>query len=73
MTKQHLEYIKKQLHIIDNKKSEDALRKYASSLYGAIMDKEVKHYLEKAIDVKYTTLTTPAPMVTHGDIEDILD
>ena len=71
-TKKDVKYIKEQLQNIQDKKTEDDLRKYASSLHAAPNPPHIKETLTRAVEVRMKELTLPIPMVEHGDIDDIL-
>lgn len=72
MTKQQKDYIKKQLHIIQEKKDEVELRHYEVLLGAAKLDPVVLTYLREACDIRHDEFRTPTPpMAVNGDIDDI--
>ena len=72
MTKQQKDYIKKQLHIIQDKKDEVELRHYEVLLGAAKLDPIVLAPLRKACDIRHDEFRTPTPpMAVNGDIDDI--
>ena len=65
-----LAYLKKQLQSIQDKATEDSLRRYASSLHAAPNPPHIKEALTKAVEVRMKELTQPFPEVVNGDLDD---
>ena len=70
MTKKQKDYIERQLHIVQGKEDEDALRHYEALLSGAKLDKEVLDPLTRACSMRHKELNPIDPMVVNGDIDD---
>ena len=62
-------YLKEQLQIIQDKATEDSLRKYASSLHAAPNPPHIKETLTKAVEARMKELTMPLPMAEHSDFD----
>jgi len=69
-TKEDVKYIKEQLQNIQDKKTEDDLRKYASSLHAAPNPPHIKETLTRAVEVRMKELTIEFPEVVNGDLDD---
>ena len=69
--KKDLALIKKQLNIIQDKQTEDDVRKYASSLHASKHPDHIKAPLFKAVQVRIEEITRPLPMAVNGDLDDI--
>ena len=71
MPNKDLNTIKEQLHIIQDKQTEDEVRKYASSLHASKHPDHIKEPLFKAVNVRIEEITRPLPMAVNGDLDDI--
>jgi len=69
MTKTQKEYIAKQLEIIQEKIDNENLQRYASLLFSAQIDKEVKAYLDRAVTIRMKELNPSDSMVVAGDLK----
>lgn len=72
-TKEEFNFIKKQLNIIQDKKTEDQVRKYSSSLHMAKQTDHVKAPLYKAVRVRIEEITRPPAIAVNGDMDDIAE
>jgi len=71
MTQTQLNYIEKQLQIIQLKPDEEALRRYEALLSMAKLEKEVYEPLARAVDKRHKELSPIDAMVVNGDMNDI--
>ena len=70
MTAKQKKYIAKQLEIIQKKRDDEGLNHYAASLSVAKLNKKVKHFLTRAVDVRKDELNPISAMVVDGDLDD---
>lgn len=73
MTKEEKDFIERQLNIIQSKIDGNALNRYAMLLSVADLSKEVKGFLNRAVDIRHEELNPLSPLVVNGDIDDIID
>jgi len=71
MTLEEKKYIKRQLNIIQNKIDEELLNRYSVLLSVANISKEVRDFLDRAVDMRRKELNPISPMAVNGDLDDI--
>ena len=69
MTLEEKDYTEAQLHIIQNKRDEDHLNRYAALLSMADISKEVKDFLKRAVNTRKKELNHVNPMAVGAEFD----